>query len=208
MSKRNAMIWVGVVSLFVIACSASNEAGGRAGGPDTDRPFSETVVVLNADGTQTVNVTRLTAAEAEQRSEMRAAERANPGLRAGAQGLPGGVAGTISAVSCSSSDHLILTDGTCSGGANDAICFAGAGTANLAGYCRTWLGSMCTSWWDGHVQTWDAVDSSVSGYVASNNNSNPCSICLHCNGCVVDFAAGSGCVDNNGAITVNYVTLN
>jgi len=197
-------------TMLVIACSSSDPISSASstekaqGAPQ----YTETVVTLNPDGTTTVHVNRLTKEEVLNRKWAGGSGVPVPTATAGdGKGTEqvGSTAQAIGTVTCDGYEGVILTDGTCSAGGYNAICFSGTGWADLSTYCRTYnyLG-VCTSHWNGNVQTWDGATD--SGELVTTHSCVTCFPNCKCGG-EVDFPANDTCYDNNGQIVVNNLYL-
>jgi hypothetical protein len=149
-------------ALGVAACGVADPSESPSTEPAT---FTRTIVHIQADGTETVEQTTITAAQ--QRAEQDARGRilgGEPSTRAGESDVvtrdPGCAASSMWMF-----DQADLKEG-------NEICFFGSGYVNLANYCRTSNPMMvCPGTWSKAVRSyWAGTDSGLF----SINNSPTC----------------------------------
>lgn len=152
-SVHNAL--VAMLALGVAACAVSEPNESTSAEPAAT--FTRTIVHIQANGTETVEQTTVTAAE--QRAEQDARAR----ILSGDASMRGGVADLVALDAGCAASSMWLFDQT--GLAGNEICFFGSGYVNLASYCR---GSSCSSTWSKAVRSYWA--GSDWGLLATNSS--------------------------------------
>jgi hypothetical protein len=187
------------VMISVVAGLSGCSDGAPGGAPqptasgssatDADRPYTETVVHFNDDGTETVHVNHITAAEAQaiaQRVKGTSTVREQSGEVVGSSAQ----ADTAQA-SCNGQEGVDLFSATC-GNTGSVICFSGKSSAqpgaNLSNYCESWCGPICCTNWGNAVAAYKGL--AEAGEVWGANSTGACT---SNSGCAVGFNADNVC---------------
>jgi len=167
--SRNALF--ATLALGVAACGVADPSESPSTEPAT---FTRTVVHIQADGTETVEQTTVSATQ--QRAEQD--ERAR--IVNGEASTRAGEADVVTRDTGCAASSMWMFDQT--GLAGNEICFFGSGYVNLANYCRTSNGIFCLSTWSKAVRSyWAGTD-----YGLLSINSDPT---CGGGGCLESFSA-------------------
>jgi hypothetical protein len=156
---RNALF--ATLALGVAACGVADPGADPVQSPSAEPDtFTRTVVHIQADGTETVEQTTITAAQ--QRAEQDARAR----ILGGKASAPAGESDVVTHDTGCAASSMWMFDQTSLAG--NEICFFGSGYVNLASYCR---GVSCPSSWSKAVRSyWAGSDSGLF----STNTSPTC----------------------------------